>query len=309
MFLSETPPENAGTLHYLPGWHLQFWAKSLCPCLRILSWECSTVCRVSSAVRPHSGLLEEFAAGTAALPSDAGWVFLNQPAWGPSWQWPPGSCHIMRSISHQSHLVNDNIISVWHPQRTSWMCVTSTPTEAAIKISTALIKVSLEPTNYNPQLWKRCIKSFPGFFYSVSTPRRLTFVFSLKCKAKNLYLPQIMLWLTDTSAWVGALHLCKTSALNKILATAVKSWGSPSWKGPNALRIQTFALSQEHHILPSSSDAERHPRECQRGRAVPGTSAPHWAPQREKGNGKMQVRQIIHRKKSGPNQRTSWKKE
>lgn len=50
-------------------------------------------------VKPHSGCgsWREFAAGTAALPSYAGWVFLNQPAQEPngvaSWQLPCNEKH------------------------------------------------------------------------------------------------------------------------------------------------------------------------------------------------------------------------
>lgn len=82
-------------------------------------------------------------------------------------------------------------------------------------------------------------------------------------------------------------HVCTATQ-----TAAVKSWG-PSWKGPNALRIQDLCSEPRAlHPSPFLSFKETSQRMQTSERAVPRTSSPHFVPQREKGNGKIQVRQI-----------------
>lgn len=76
---------------------------------------------------------------------------------GAQWQWPAGSCHVMRSISQQ---INDNITSFMaSPQNKLDVYYTrSNRTSHQNHLDQGLIKVPLETTKYYPWLWKRCIK-------------------------------------------------------------------------------------------------------------------------------------------------------
>lgn len=72
------------------------------------------------------------------------------------------------------------------------------------------------------------------------------------------------------------------------LQTAVVKIQGPSWKGPNALRIQDLCSEQRAlhpPPLPSFREASQRVQTCKR--AVPRPSSPRFAPQSEEGNGKI----------------------
>lgn len=89
-------------------------------------------------------------------------------------EWPPGNCHVMRSISQQSHLINGNIISfVASPQNkldVHYNSSNSTSYQNHHRLDQSLTgTIRLLPLALE--------KVHEIIFYSVSTPRRLVFVF------------------------------------------------------------------------------------------------------------------------------------